>query len=39
VTLAPVFNINGANQSARADRLSVNRELGALVDYYSRGAF
>jgi TP901 family phage tail tape measure protein len=34
---APVININGANQSPKQIALAVNRELGSLVDYYSRG--
>jgi hypothetical protein len=33
------FTINGANHSLEQIASQVNRELGALIDQYSRGAF
>jgi TP901 family phage tail tape measure protein len=37
VTLAPVFNINGSNLTADQISTRVNRQLGALMDQYTRG--
>lgn len=39
VTLAPVININGSNLTPGQIASAVNRELGARIDQYSRGAF